>query len=279
MCTYSYVLLVLCLYWYVLVCAVMHKLWKVRTSTYIWSVHTGMYWYVPVCTAINQVYRIGFQMSSLSSQSQVLLRTEPSVNYLTFSVPDSTFKLGPRAELGQTISTDNRRGSGAYCSPELSPLGRASRRSETGLRNNRTVARWMLEVCWSVSITMLAIIVILIGYLLHQPCGCVNLWFIMWIISRILLWILPKCQKLQASVLEFQFFFFKWRDISADHCALFLHNMQLIKIVNGFWCAGRWFDGKLPDWFCSHQANYLCVFCWLNRKYHRNLFWFWASTL
>ena len=44
------------------------------------------------------------------------------------------------------------------------------------------------EVSPSVSITMLATIVILIVYFLHQPCGCVNLWCIVGIISRIL-WI------------------------------------------------------------------------------------------
>ena len=48
--------------------------------------------------------------------------------------------------------------------------------SETaGLRNNRTVARGCWRCVDMFSIAMLAIIVILITYFLHQLCGCVDL--------------------------------------------------------------------------------------------------------
>ena len=53
------------------------------------------------------------------------------------------------------------------------------------LEKKRTVAR-DAEVSPPVSIAMLATIAILIVYFLHQSCGCVNLWFIVGIISRIL---------------------------------------------------------------------------------------------
>ena len=107
-------------------------------------------------------------------------------------------------------------------------------------------SRHAMLVCRCVSITMLAIIVILIGYFLLQPCRCVNLWCIMCVNSRTLQFS-PKYRKLQQLCLslELQFFFFERHDISAGRHALFLHNMQWIKIVNGFQCAGWWFDGKL----------------------------------
>ncbi len=56
--TYSYVLLVICLCQYVLVCTAMRKFPKVRTGMYYRRVHNGTCRYVQVCTAINQVYRI-----------------------------------------------------------------------------------------------------------------------------------------------------------------------------------------------------------------------------
>ena len=46
-------------------------------------------------------------------------------------------------------------------------------------------------------------------------------------------------------------------------------------IMNGFRCAGPWFDGKLPDDFATIKLS-MCLF---NCKYHHNLFWFWALTL
>ncbi len=69
-------------------------------------------------------------------------------------------------------------------------------------------------------------------------------------ISRIL-WTLTKFQILQ-EVLGVQFFFFELHDISAGHRAFFLHNMQWINIVYGFWCAGWWFNRKIPDYFYCH---------------------------
>ncbi len=71
-------------------------------------------------------------------------------------------------------------------------------------------------------------------------------------ISRIL-WTLTKFRTLQA-VLEVQFFFFKLRDISAGHHAVFFItcNELWIDIVYGFWCAGQWFNRKFPDYFCCH---------------------------
>ena len=82
-------------------------------------------------------------------------------------------------------------------------------------------------------------------------------------VSRILR-ILPQFRKLQATVLEFLYFFFEWHDISAgNHVFSFITCNELTSLhhVNGFLCAGPWFGGKLPDYFAAIFIK-LIIYVW-----------------
>ncbi len=94
---------------------------------------------------------------------------------------------------------------------------------------------------------MLTIIIILISYFLHQHCAWVNLWCILCTFPGYSEQVLNLASSSWGPV-----FLLRAARYFCRSPRFFLHNMQWINIVYGFWCAGRWFHRKFLDYFCCH---------------------------